>query len=1019
MISRFLDGQLSVEEAAALRGHLAECAACQHELHEHMQLEALGMALAEDRSQQDPVSSPTAPSRGKVLSLAERRRISRPLVIGLSVAALAAAVLLFVSWRSKGESESRVAAVVALPKELRPERAIEGRLSYAGADHYRSYQVDRAARQGSVEAIPLSVLASMDQRGDVHGVAAAYMLMGNYKQAGEYLDRAQTTSARADDVKSDRALLALLSGDPKTALKILDEVLARNPRHPQALWNQALALRALELPLMAAQAFAAVAELDERGWHEEARDSAAALRARVAERKTEWKRAHDSVRAMKGMEGQLPSTDVIRAQPGIIRLHFYDAVRTAPGRDALDALRPIATALGEQHQDTALLAYLERVGRMNPAIRSRWARAYAEMMAAPTPDVARALIAELRQAKRDEVTDILMGAMLQTGTQENTVADDLLAEFGELAAQASDPWLELVALDTRVFSLLRHGDYTQAESLLRGALSTCEASPLEYLCARLDSRMGTMYLGLHRISDALRHIDSGWTRARRTSDWDAELMLLRWLAEIEYRQDDTGTDSMALPQAYLGEQALRDALMLDGESALRDAPRLRKQLCQRQLLRHELMALMFIVRNRLDEARDEVLRGAALVASQGCTEPAFNLHRAHMLAHVSSRGNDAEIAAVRDRLARYRDAEERTPGELAFLDFLEGRLLIDRDHGAARVLLRQAITRADEQPSTDVMAKKARAYSFSSLIQLAGVQGEYGQALAYMGEEIGVAVAERCVVGIAGHWDMLVVGRGPDGAIVAERWTRGSSWMPAEDVIPAKIRAALTGCDVIDVLARSPYYGAARLLPSQLAWRFRSRRGAVTTPARQPRRVVVTNVEPPTSLGLPALKSHEVHGEAFVIRGAAATPSRVLDELADATEIEIHAHGLVDTEVSDTSFLALSPDRSGHYRLTADDIRSRHLPGAPLVILGACQAAQTAKYAHAPGSLASAFMDAGAGAVIASPAPISDADAGAILDALRQQIASDQAAAVVLRDQRLRLASTSQQHWIEQVLLFE
>jgi cellulose synthase operon protein C len=1002
MVSRFLDGQLSTEAAAAFRHHLAECAACQGELHEHMQLEALGMALAEERSLEAAVSPPSAArsrSRGKVISLSERRRRSRTLSAGLSVAALAAAALLFVYWRSQGNSDPRMAEVVELPG-LRPARTIEGRLSYGGADRYRPYEVQRAAAPDQPEDIPYAALARLQERGDVQAIAAAHVLMGNRPQAAAILDQAQKIPAQADHARSDRALLALLAGDPETALKIIDDVLARSPHHPQALWNRALALRELGLPFMSSQAFVKVAELREPGWHEEARAMADALRTQIQDRKLAWEQAFDSGQTLIRTGGEIAS-NVIRAQPGLMRAHFYDAVRAAPARDKLDALRPIARTLDEHYGDDVLVAYVERVARTDAATRQRWARAYAEMLAAATPQAARALVAELRQADRDQVMDILMGAMLRTGGQDLTVVDDLLDEFGELAARANDPWLELLAVDRRALSLIRHGEYAHAASLLMNALSTCTTSAMEYLCARLENQMGVVYLGLHRISDARRHFASGWARARRTNDWDAELGSLRWLAEIEYRQDDAGMDSIALPQAYLGELALRD------------------QSCPTQLRRHELMALMLIVRNRLDEARDEVLQGAALVSSGRCEELRFGLQRAHVLVHVASRGSDVEIAEVRVRLAGFRAADERTPGELAYLDYLEGRLLADHDADAARAFLEQAIARADQQPNDDVMARRARAYSFSNLIQLAGVHGEYDQAMTYMGKEIGVEPADGCVVGIAGHWDLLVVGRGPDGATVARRWPRGSSWTPADQVIPDEIRAALTGCEVIDVLARSPYYGAAMLLPPELAWRFRARRAAITTPAPQPRRVVVTGVEPPPDLGLPALRSQGVTGEAVVLRGAAATPSRVLDELADASEIEIHAHGLLDARVSDTSFLALSPDMSGRYALTADDLRSKRLSGAPLVILGACQAAQTVTYFHAPGSLASAFMDAGAGAVIASPAPIPDADAGAVFNALRQRIADGQPAAAALRDERLRHANTSQQRWIEQVLLFE
>jgi anti-sigma factor RsiW len=124
-VDPFADGELSPEEAEAFRDHLAECATCQAELLEILQLQALGQAAR-------PAAAPSV-GIGQVVSLGSRRR-SRLAVVGAPLVAAAAALVLFV--RSRPVDEPLVGA---------PVRSLEGRLSYAPADRFRPYDVPRAA----------------------------------------------------------------------------------------------------------------------------------------------------------------------------------------------------------------------------------------------------------------------------------------------------------------------------------------------------------------------------------------------------------------------------------------------------------------------------------------------------------------------------------------------------------------------------------------------------------------------------------------------------------------------------------------------------------------------------------------------------------------------------------------------------------------------------------------------------------------------------------------------------------
>ncbi|HZI16751.1 MAG TPA: CHAT domain-containing protein, partial [Myxococcus sp.] len=216
----------------------------------------------------------------------------------------------------------------------------------------------------------------------------------------------------------------------------------------------------------------------------------------------------------------------------------------------------------------------------------------------------------------------------------------------------------------------------------------------------------------------------------------------------------------------------------------------------------------------------------------------------------------------------------------------------------------------------------------------------------------------------------------------------------------------------------------AGLLPPELAWSYHTGRERVAAAVTAARPLVVHDVEAPASLNLPRLRSWELSGGASSPRrveltGAAATPSRLLAELADATEVEIHAHGLVNLGVSDASLLVMAPEADGRYALTAGEVRRQKFKGAPVVVLGACRAARTAPYLHAPWSLPVAFAEAGARAVIASPIDIPDAEAGPFFARLMERIRSGAPAAVALREERLRVLSAQPESWVKTIVVFE
>jgi CHAT domain-containing protein len=140
--------------------------------------------------------------------------------------------------------------------------------------------------------------------------------------------------------------------------------------------------------------------------------------------------------------------------------------------------------------------------------------------------------------------------------------------------------------------------------------------------------------------------------------------------------------------------------------------------------------------------------------------------------------------------------------------------------------------------------------------------------------------------------------------------------------------------------------------------------------------------------------------------------------MTKATEIELDVHGLSDAG-ADGAYLALSPQAGGRFALTAQDVRATRLRGRPLVILGACDAAQGAAFAHEAWSLPIAFVTAGAAAVLAATVPIPDAEAEPLFAAIRRRVAAGATPAMAVRDTRVEFLQKDPRSFAAHVLAFQ
>jgi hypothetical protein len=954
-------GALDASAADRMRDHVATCAACQAALLDILQLDARAAAAG-----------------GRAAARVTPLRRRWPIVAAGAAVMAAAAVLAIVAVRSPAPPAAPVVA-------LAPGRSIEGRLSAGAFDRHRPYAVSRAAA-AATEAVPARLLADLEAAGDRRGLAAGQLLAGNRAAAEAALATAPVTA----DTESDRALLTLLAGKPGDAITRLDAVLAGAPEHPQARWNLGLAYRDLALPLMAAGAFARVAGTGEAGWSAEAAERADAARAEILAFGRDYQRFYDGALAFAAGAGAAPPAADWRAFPGIARLFFLDALRASAGPDRLAALATIAAGLDADAGDTVLTAAVGRVRASDLARRAPLAARYATLIAGELE--AAATTALIADARRAGATDLVLGAMVRGGPG-GLVADEHITEYLRLAGADPVPWLQVLALEQAGGRHAAAGRWPDAARQLAAAAERCRVPGLDYRCGRIAHALAEGHLAAHEVSEARRWSAEAAALARRARDWHLELQVLFQQAEIEHFADDVTASGAALVRAHLGE------LLARAPTDCRYAPHA-----------HTLLGAVAIT--QLDTGAARRAYDHALALHQRCELP-LATETVFLAAQVLADGTPAEIAAVRTAVADLR--AEALAGRRALLDLIEGRLLLGRDRDEGRRLLTAAIAAGT---GGDLDGAKARAYGYALLADDAAVRGDLAAAYALVADELGVAAPARCAVAVLVADHAVAIVRDPDGHFHGGATARQPGPLVVPALVPPALHGRLAGCADVQVLARPPVHGRAHLLPPTLVWAYHGG-GVRGRPPAGGVRLVVADVAPPASLGLPRLAPHRSSPGDVALTGAAATPVRVLAHLAEADTVEIHAHGVIDRGVADGAYLALSPDAGGGFALTARQVRGLRLPRAPVVVLAACDAGQVAPYVHAAWSLPSAFIAAGARAVVAATAPVPDAGASEVFAAISARIRAGASAARALHDVREAWRDRPDRGWLDTIVVFE
>ncbi|AEI68453.1 hypothetical protein LILAB_32860 [Corallococcus macrosporus] len=992
-LSLFLDGELAPIDEENFRHHLARCDPCASGLHEAMQLELLGFqtmgdsrALAQEEEDaletwMPPGAAPARDAAGVPSSGRAPWRRARwaPGAVG----ALAAAIVLVLVFKSAGRE---VQQEVWLAKAS--SRLIEARVAYGRADGHRPYAPLRAGpgAPSTAPVLPLRALADLEDRGDLHGIAAAYLVRGDLRQASDFLHRLPPSADRDNDL----AIIALEQGRPEEALALLEGVLRQAPEHAQAQWNRALVLREMGLTLLAAEAFDAVVTRGEPGWSEEARIRATALRHQTQARGRAWKGARAAVRdLMVDPRARLPLEEAKRF-PGIVRLAFYDAVRAAPSREGALRLLPLADVLDGVQGGAVLRDYVLRVSARDFGRRAPLAADYAKLvrgeLASPAP-----FLEALRRSGED---DLYLGGLIN-----QMAASRHLEDFTRLAREAEDPWVSLLAERELAGAEERAGAWWKAEARLRAAVGACQGKGLSYRCATLKKRLSDLYLALNRPAEAFEQAWSGWLASRELEEWELEQQFLQELAHIaRYRLEVTSA------RAYLRESLARTP-----------------DLCEQRTYVHRNLAYLSWLEFDAQEARRE------LELAQACGRP-LGLPGALLLSYLARFGADSQDADLLRRTLSELRRSQPSPGKLAQLSFAEGQFVLEHDRATGLELLRGAIQQA-EALADDVDARKTRMGAYNVLAHEAGRMGDAGQALALMGAALQVDVPARCVLGVAVDYERSVVAlRGAGGELLGHFDASRAEPLgrEASGLVPPSLQAALGDCERVDVLALPPVHGLRGLLPPDLAWSYRvgrpagAARGAA---AGSGTHLVVNAVEAPAALGLPRLLplAPPLGGDSqrIELSGMQATPARVLAAMVQASEVEIHAHGAFSPEMSDASLVVLAPEPDGRYALSAAQVRALKLERAPLVLLATCSAARATPFLHESFSLPVAFIEAGASTVLASTVEIPDS-AGRFFEAVRERIRSGAPAAQALRDERRTwLEAHPSADWVHGILLFE
>jgi cellulose synthase operon protein C len=878
--------------------------------------------------------------------------------------------------------------VVAL--ELKPERGVDVRFSARSLDGYRPRGVVRSASIAR-EDIDVQQLAALEKNKDLHTLVGAHALKGEVESAIDQAGKLPESAATL----SDLAALALLEADPQKvqanaerALSLAARARGREPGFEPAMWNEAVALERLRLTLAAAAAFDEIAARGGGGWPAEAKERAARLRRDYGGDLARWKELEG---AADGMErgGAVLSSEYAKRSPSVARKALHVAIAAAADGARLDALAPLAAAL-------ELTPELARVRASDLARREPIAGRFAAALAKPDPPELRAV---RLQAHKAGVEDIARAVAL--AIRDHELAEVDVAELESLPA--AGPWWRLVAVERLTYFLSYHPrSYAEADLMARDVVEACRTGGRErdaYWCPRILRTVAAGNAEIGRVDRAYDLLDEARRFADETGDRKEEASVFSVIGQIAATRVVDWIEPSVVSDAYLREADLR------------------RSHCWSRLFRLDFPARAALDHHRLAEA-GRLLADADRINQSQCKDGRYNAEEVR-LRLLLQRPAAAGLGELERSLQRIEESYAPLEPELRlYSQYLLARARLAVEGDAQIGALEAVIASARSLPDRGY-PHKIRVGGSSALAEHAARRGAADRALASIAARMGVELEDGCAVGINHDDRVTVVVRGADGSTEAtvREVPEGRRVLGAEELLSAPARLRLAGCSRIDVLATGPYFGVPSLLGPELRWAYRSSPRRRTAPLRLADQVVVTDVQAPPDLRLPALRRMEL-GTARTLEGAMATPEGVLHAIADAELVVINAHGITDANEPSAASLVLSPDPKlkGSYWLTAEQVRHARLSRSPVVILAACHAGRV-QVSTEPWSLASSFLAAGARAVIAPTTEIPDKDANEVFESIVRRMQSGSSPEQAVAQEREDRGGRSP--WLASVVVFQ
>lgn len=993
LVEDFFDGEMAPSQAEDFRVHAATCARCQRELVTLSKLHAL-----ERQYRPEP----------QLLAVAElgpspRRLRSRWAWAAAGAAAAMAAML--VLWIGRSKLADQVREEIFYPGGS--VRLTDGRSAYAraGAHRPRSQRLlGPGDRLGGPPAGSFDALGKLERADDRPGMAALF-LAGGTPAGAEQAMRVLNALQESPDVLSELALAHLVrgnaaAGDAQEALRFADQALALDPRHGPALFNRALALQALGLDGVAATAFGAAAALGEPGWSDEAAERANERRKVVEDARDSWLKALEAGNQLV-LNGVRPPTKLLGK--AVIRSFFYNAVRSRSTGEEVKDLLPLARDLDHLARNKALESYVLDVAARDFKVRGPLAAEFRSLMAGQPVDIA-ALLQRLRKANQP---DLLLGA-LATLPPDQLDAKELEALARDLG---KDAWLATAALLLESKALTEGQASPEAWAKARGVLDeaarVCAEAKLDYRCADVEFELAYAYDHASQPEQADAHARRGWAAAGRADAWEVQGQLV-----LEMAQEARHREDASMANALYREGLERDAI---------SSP-------QQQRFVHEGLANLEYQLLHFDEARRHL--NAAIA-----TRLPLGLPGALALADIARIKPDP----VRDpeAMGNFRKGLDKLgPGERALAEMALGQWELTRDRTLGEQLLRKAIDAAGAPGlEDDQSARRARAFAYTALILDAGKRGDASGALRLFEEEAerttgASGLPAHCLLAVVadGERVLAVVRDAAGGPPVAVYNGDRRQPLPSNlsRLVPRDVLDRLSGCAQVAVLARAPVYGRPGLIPPDMAWSYRGvGPSQESLSAGEPGRHLVVHgvtlsparasLGPPVRWNVPHVQGEHLDQ----LTGQDATPSEVLRQMEDASDITVIAHALPRPE-SDEAYLVLSPEADGDDALRASQVQRARLHGHPLVVLVSCEGARPARVLHEARSLPAAFLRAGARAVLAASSEVPEQDAPTFFEEVRARIHAGVPPAEALRATRAAWVSQGRgAPWIDGVLLFE